>query len=170
VLAVQDPERLRARGTALLDVTSHAPVDLPRGALGGDSTLSPLNACVYQDGAERPLPQHASWRFSPRSQTAVRARDAVMSVSMRWEQCCESEGCKRPARYGLLCVVCFMAATPARRVVELDTSRDDPLDALWSLPTVPSVTLARRAAEPDSPSVDLLEALWSLPALERGDS
>jgi len=57
-----------------------------------------------------------------------------MSVSMRWEQCCAFEGCKRPAHYGVLCAACFMAATPARRVVELDTSRVDPLEALWSLP------------------------------------
>jgi hypothetical protein len=60
-----------------------------------------------------------------------------MSVSVRWEQCCESAGCKRPAHYGLLCAACFMAATPARRVVELATAwvdRVDPLEALWSLP------------------------------------
>jgi len=67
-----------------------------------------------------------------------------MSVSLRWEQCCESAGCKRPAHYGELCAVCFMAATPARRVVELDTSRVASLDAL--------------------------EALWLLPALGCGDS
>ena len=38
---------------------------------------------------------------------------------MRWEQCCESEGCTKPARYGVLCAACLMAATPARRAVEL---------------------------------------------------
>jgi hypothetical protein len=42
-----------------------------------------------------------------------------MSVNMRWEQCCESENCTRPAHYGLLCAACFLAATPARRAVEL---------------------------------------------------
>jgi len=88
-----------------------------------------------------------------------------MIVSVRWEQCCDSEGCKRPAHYGLLCAVCFMAATSARRAVELDTSRVDPLDVLWSLPAVQNVTLARRTVEPDSPDADPLEALWSLPAL-----
>jgi hypothetical protein len=90
-----------------------------------------------------------------------------MSVSMRWQQCCESEGCKRPAHFGVLCAVCFMAATPARRAVELDTSRGDPLEALWSLPAVEPVTLARRAVELNSPGADALEALWSLP--EWGD-
>jgi len=57
-----------------------------------------------------------------------------MSVSVRWEQCCESEGCKRPAHYGQLCAACFMAATPARRVVEMDAAQPDPLEALWALP------------------------------------
>jgi hypothetical protein len=42
-----------------------------------------------------------------------------MSVSMRWEQCCASEGCTRPARHGALCAACFLAAAPARRAVEL---------------------------------------------------
>jgi|GEM_PF-3038151 len=42
-----------------------------------------------------------------------------MSFSMRWEQCCESEGCTRPAHHGTLCASCFMAATPARRAAEL---------------------------------------------------
>jgi hypothetical protein len=89
---------------------------------------------VYQDDAQRPLLQHASWRFSPGSHIGAWAGGAVMSVSMRWEQCCESEGCTRPAHHGQLCATCFMAATPARRVVELETSRVDPLEALWSLP------------------------------------
>jgi len=57
-----------------------------------------------------------------------------MSVAMRWGQCCESADCKRPAHYGLLCAACFMATTPARRAVELEASRVDPLEALWSLP------------------------------------
>lgn len=42
-----------------------------------------------------------------------------MSVAMRWEQCCETEACTRPARHGALCAACFLAASPARRVVEL---------------------------------------------------
>jgi hypothetical protein len=42
-----------------------------------------------------------------------------MSVELRWEQCCESEGCRKPAHYGALCASCFLAATPARRAVEL---------------------------------------------------
>jgi len=87
-----------------------------------------------------------------------------MSVSMRWEQCCESEGCKRPAQHGLLCAACFMAATPARRAVELDTSPVHRLGALWSLPAAQSVTRARCAVEADSARIDPLEALWSLPA------
>jgi hypothetical protein len=93
-----------------------------------------------------------------------------MSVSMRWEQCCESEDCKRPAHYGVLCAACFRAATPARRVVELDTSRADPLETLWSLPAVHTATPARRGAEPAGTGVDALEALWSLPASGCADS
>jgi hypothetical protein len=42
-----------------------------------------------------------------------------MSVEMRWEQCCESANCTKPARHGFLCAACFRAATPARRAVEL---------------------------------------------------
>lgn len=42
-----------------------------------------------------------------------------MSVELRWEQCCETPGCTKPARYGALCVACFQAAGPARRSVEL---------------------------------------------------
>ena len=42
-----------------------------------------------------------------------------MSFELRWEQCCGSEGCGRPAHYGVLCAPCFFAATPARRAVEL---------------------------------------------------
>jgi hypothetical protein len=42
-----------------------------------------------------------------------------MSVNMRWEQCCESQGCTKPAHYGALCAACFRAATPARRATEL---------------------------------------------------
>jgi hypothetical protein len=42
-----------------------------------------------------------------------------MSVELRWDQCCESEDCTKPAHYGSLCAACFFAATPARRAVEL---------------------------------------------------
>ncbi len=49
---------------------------------------------------------------------------------MRWEQCCESEGCTKPARHGTLCAACFLAATPARRAVELLAGAPDPPPAL----------------------------------------
>jgi hypothetical protein len=42
-----------------------------------------------------------------------------MSVKLRWEQCCESANCTKPARHGALCAACLRAATPARRAVEL---------------------------------------------------
>jgi hypothetical protein len=42
-----------------------------------------------------------------------------MSAELRWEQCCDTSGCKKPARHGALCVACFYAATPARRAAEL---------------------------------------------------
>lgn len=42
-----------------------------------------------------------------------------MSVRLRTENCCDEPGCMRPARYGSLCSRCFMAASPARRAVEL---------------------------------------------------
>jgi hypothetical protein len=42
-----------------------------------------------------------------------------MSVELRWEQCCESHDCTKPAHYGALCAACFFAATPARRAAEL---------------------------------------------------
>ena len=42
-----------------------------------------------------------------------------MSVEVRWEQCCESPGCTKPARYGALCFFCFQGANPARRAVEV---------------------------------------------------
>jgi hypothetical protein len=41
-----------------------------------------------------------------------------MSVDLRWEQCCATPGCKKPARHGTLCFACFQAATPAQRAVE----------------------------------------------------
>ena len=52
-----------------------------------------------------------------------------MSVQLRYDQCCESEGCTKPARHGSLCSVCYMAATPARRAVELLADRVDAEDA-----------------------------------------
>jgi len=42
-----------------------------------------------------------------------------MTVELRWEQCCESHGCARPARFGALCTSCFLSATPARRAAEI---------------------------------------------------
>lgn len=42
-----------------------------------------------------------------------------MSVELRWDQCCESAGCTKPALHGALCAACFHGATPARRAVEL---------------------------------------------------
>jgi hypothetical protein len=42
-----------------------------------------------------------------------------MSVELRWDQCCETAGCTKPALHGDLCAACFYAATPARRAVEL---------------------------------------------------
>ena len=42
-----------------------------------------------------------------------------MSVNLRWEQCCETERCTKPARHGSLCAACFLAATPAQRATEL---------------------------------------------------
>ncbi|MGI9096942.1 MAG: hypothetical protein ACR2H2_00320 [Solirubrobacteraceae bacterium] len=67
-----------------------------------------------------------------------------MSVQLRWQQCCETPGCAKPARYGDLCTACFLAATPARRAVELgagERARDeatacaedvvDPAGAAW---------------------------------------
>jgi hypothetical protein len=50
---------------------------------------------------------------------------ADMSVELRWEQCCESANCTKPAQYGVLCASCFRAATPARRAVELLASRPE---------------------------------------------
>jgi membrane-bound lytic murein transglycosylase B len=52
-----------------------------------------------------------------------------MTVNMRWEQCCESTGCTKPARHGSLCAACLMAATPARRAVELLADRCEAEDA-----------------------------------------
>ena len=49
-----------------------------------------------------------------------------LSIQLRWEQCCESPGCTKPARYGDLCTACFLAATPARRAAELSADRRGP--------------------------------------------
>jgi hypothetical protein len=49
-----------------------------------------------------------------------------MSVHLRWEQCCESTDCTKPAHHGSLCAACFRAATPARRAVELLASAPAP--------------------------------------------
>ena len=49
-----------------------------------------------------------------------------MSVEVRWEQCCESPGCTKPARYGALCFFCFQGAGPARRAVEVASERAPP--------------------------------------------
>jgi hypothetical protein len=62
-----------------------------------------------------------------------------MSVTMRWDQCCETEGCTKPAHNGALCSACFRAATPARRAVEL---------------------LAAAAAPPGEEVVDAAGAIW----------
>jgi hypothetical protein len=48
-----------------------------------------------------------------------------MSVELRWEQCCESANCTKPARHGVLCAACFRVATPARRAVELLAGRPE---------------------------------------------
>ncbi|MGH2917074.1 MAG: hypothetical protein ACRDLS_00520 [Solirubrobacteraceae bacterium] len=50
-----------------------------------------------------------------------------MSVEMRWEQCCASEGCTKPAHHGELCAACFLAATPARRATELLAAKPAPV-------------------------------------------
>ena len=47
-----------------------------------------------------------------------------MTVQLRWEQCCQSPGCMRPARFGTLCTACLLSASPERRAVELH--RDAP--------------------------------------------
>ena len=44
-----------------------------------------------------------------------------MTVRLRWEQCCTTPGCKKPAHYGELCAACFFASSPARRAAELLT-------------------------------------------------
>ncbi len=68
-----------------------------------------------------------------------------MSVQLRWDQCCESHGCTKPARFGVLCTTCFNAATPARRAVELNAPPPTPTPA--------------RAPEPDR-VVDEEGAAW----------
>lgn len=39
------------------------------------------------------------------------------TTKLRLDQCCEREGCIKPARHGGLCSSCFMAATPGQRAV-----------------------------------------------------
>jgi hypothetical protein len=59
-----------------------------------------------------------------------------MSSQMRWEQCCTSRDCTKPAHIGELCAPCFMAATPARRATELlaqPTESIDTLEVTWLL-------------------------------------
>ena len=46
-----------------------------------------------------------------------------MSVAVRWDQCCETVGCTKPARYGALCFFCFQGAGAARRAVEAASDR-----------------------------------------------
>lgn len=71
-----------------------------------------------------------------------------MSVSLRWEQCCDSDGCTKPAHHGTLCAVCFLAATPARRATEL-------LGAAPTPPADPSID-----GYVDEAGVSWLEQLW----------
>ena len=66
----------------------------------------------------RPAPWHRKGRLSNALATLPQI-DPPMSVELRWEQCCESRGCTKPAQHGALCAACFRAATPARRAVEL---------------------------------------------------
>jgi hypothetical protein len=73
-----------------------------------------------------------------------------MSVSMRWEQCCASEGCTKPARHGALCVSCFLAASPARRAAEL--LGDEPATDAREVPADGYVSADGRA---------WLEELWA---------
>jgi hypothetical protein len=73
-----------------------------------------------------------------------------MSVNMRWEQCCESQGCTKPAHHGALCAACFLAATPARRATEL----------LAAQPTQDSVARAGEGYVSDE-GVTWLKELWA---------
>lgn len=73
-----------------------------------------------------------------------------MSARLRWEQCCDSDGCIKPAHIGSLCGSCFYAATPARRQVELDCQDVRDGAAEWAA--------ARERRE--------LEATFALPAVE----
>jgi hypothetical protein len=65
-----------------------------------------------------------------------------MSVSMRWEQCCDSEGCTKPAHIGSLCAACFQAATPARRAVELLADQPSDQPAITGPPYVDAAGMA----------------------------
>ena len=50
-----------------------------------------------------------------------------MTVHLRDDRCCATEGCMKPAHLGVLCVACWMAASPGRRAVEL--AADPPTDS-----------------------------------------
>lgn len=94
-----------------------------------------------------------------------------MSCKLRNEQCCQTAGCKRPARHGELCTPCYMSATPAvRAVMDLCDRVDARLAKLEAAaPADPGHVGAERiAAIMDAASaksaVDRLEALWRIPA------
>jgi hypothetical protein len=75
-------------------------------------------------------------------------RRAPMSVNLRWEQCCETQGCNRPARHGSLCTSCYLIATPGRRAAERLGAAPD------------AAGIARRDLV-DASGVRWLEDLWA---------
>jgi hypothetical protein len=79
-----------------------------------------------------------------------------MSSRLRRDQECTVDGCGRPAHIGELCAWCWMAASPARRAVELACG-----DVKASVDLVAEVTAARVARRLQS-----LEALFSAPSYE----
>ena len=74
-----------------------------------------------------------------------------MSVHLRWEQCCATQDCTRPARYGALCTACFTAATAQRRAVESGGAGERPKDA----------RAARAGDLVDPAGAAWLSALWA---------
>jgi hypothetical protein len=74
-----------------------------------------------------------------------------VSVQLRWEQCCETQDCNRPARYGDLCTACFLQATPQRRAVELGARERAPDE----------VTAARAEDVVDPAGAAWLRELWA---------
>lgn len=97
-----------------------------------------------------------------------------MSVELRWDQCCETVGCKKPRHIGSLCAACFYGATPVRRATELlaDTGPDGRVSAAgraW-LDEVWAAEEERQPTEPiPAPEIALcveLEAILDLPAVE----